>query len=219
MQSLRLRRRPVAGQALAEELGVSLRTLYRDIEALKAQGARIEGEAGLGYVLRPGFTLPPLMFSLEEVEALALGAALGRGPRRRRPQSAARGALAKIAAVLPPERAEALDWPTMLAGAGALGDEGEREPAAGPRGARRRAQAQARLCRQGGPTLGRGSSGRSRSASSTMRGCSPPGARRARRSAISVSTGWRRSRCLTSARRRRGARCSIDWRRAEGLDE
>jgi predicted DNA-binding transcriptional regulator YafY len=74
MQSLRLRRRPVAGQALAEELGVSLRTLYRDIEALKAQGARIEGEAGLGYVLKPGFTLPPLMFSLAEVEALALGA-------------------------------------------------------------------------------------------------------------------------------------------------
>ena len=74
MQSLRLRRRPVAGQALAEELGVSLRTLYRDIEALKAQGARIEGEAGFGYVLKPGFTLPPLMFTIEEIEALALGA-------------------------------------------------------------------------------------------------------------------------------------------------
>ena len=74
IQSLRLRRRPVAGRALADELGVSLRTLYRDIEALKAQGARIEGEAGLGYVLKAGFTLPPLMFSLEEVEALALGA-------------------------------------------------------------------------------------------------------------------------------------------------
>ena len=117
MQSLRLRRRPVAGQALAEELKVSLRTLYRDIEALKAQGARIEGEAGLGYVLKPGFTVPPLMFSLEEVEALALGARWVEGRSDAGLTRAARGALAKIAAVLPPERAEALDWPTLLAGA------------------------------------------------------------------------------------------------------
>ena len=84
MQALRRRRAPVAGAALAEELGVSLRTLYRDIASLKAQGAAIEGEAGFGYVLKPGFTLPPLMFNPDEVEALALGRALGRGPRRRR---------------------------------------------------------------------------------------------------------------------------------------
>ena len=123
MQNLRLRRRPVAGAALADELSVSLRTLYRDIEALKAQGARIEGEAGLGYVLKPGFTLPPLMFSLEEVEALALGARWVEGRADEGLKKAARGALAKIAAVLPPERAEALDWPTLMAGAGKLGDE------------------------------------------------------------------------------------------------
>ena len=122
MQSLRLRRRPVAGQALAEELGISLRTLYRDIEALKAQGARIEGEAGFGYVLKPGFTLPPLMFSLEEVEALALGARWVEGRADKGLMKAARGALGKIAAVLPPERAEALDWPTMLAAASRAGD-------------------------------------------------------------------------------------------------
>jgi predicted DNA-binding transcriptional regulator YafY len=122
LQSLRLRRRPVAGQTLAEELGVSLRTLYRDIEALKAQGARIEGEAGFGYVLKPGFTLPPLMFSLEEVEALALGAAWVEGRADKGLMKAARGALAKIAAVLPPERTEALDWPTMLAAASRAGD-------------------------------------------------------------------------------------------------
>jgi predicted DNA-binding transcriptional regulator YafY len=123
MQNLRLRRRPVAGAALAEELAVSLRTLYRDIEALKARGARIEGEAGLGYVLRPGFTLPPLMFSLDEVEALALGARWVEGRADEGLKKAARGALAKIAAVLPPERAEALDWPTLMAGAAKLGDE------------------------------------------------------------------------------------------------
>src|SRR5271169_1319516 len=129
MESLRLRRRPVAGGALAEELGVSLRTLYRDIEALKAQGARVEGEAGLGYVLKAGFTLPPLMFSLEEVEALALGARWVEGRADAGLTKAARGALAKIAAVLPPERAEALDWPTMLARSGAPG---ERESASLP---------------------------------------------------------------------------------------
>jgi predicted DNA-binding transcriptional regulator YafY len=123
MQNLRLRRRPVSGAALADELGVSLRTLYRDIEALKGQGARIEGEAGLGFVLRPGFTLPPLMFSLEEVEALALGARWVEGRADEGLKKAARGALAKIAAVLPPERAEALDWPTLMAGASRLGDE------------------------------------------------------------------------------------------------
>ncbi len=121
MQSLRLRRRPVAGSALAEELGVSLRTLYRDIESLKAQGARIEGEAGLGYVLKPGFTLPPLMFTLDEVEAMALGARWVQGRADEGLKSAAQNALAKIAAVLPPERAAALDWPTLLAGAGAAG--------------------------------------------------------------------------------------------------
>jgi predicted DNA-binding transcriptional regulator YafY len=116
MQALRRRRAPVAGAALAEELGVSLRTLYRDIAALQAQGAAIEGEAGFGYVLRPGFTLPPLMFTLDEVEALALGAGWVEGRADEGLARSAKDALAKIAAVLPPERAAALDWPTLLAG-------------------------------------------------------------------------------------------------------
>lgn len=73
IQLLRGHRRPVSGAVLAEALGTSLRTLYRDIEALKAQGAHIDGEPGLGYVLRPGFMLPPLMFSEEEIEAIVLG--------------------------------------------------------------------------------------------------------------------------------------------------
>ena len=70
VQALRRRRRPVAGAELAAELGVSLRTLYRDIQALIGQGAPIDGEAGVGYVLRPGFMLPPLMFTEDEIEAL-----------------------------------------------------------------------------------------------------------------------------------------------------
>src|SRR5271157_4374901 len=125
MQNLRRRRAPVAGAALAEELGMSLRTLYRDIASLTAQGAAIEGEAGFGYVLKPGFTLPPLMFTLDDVEAMALGARWVEGRADAGLSSAARNALAKIAAVLPPERAAALDWPTLLAGAGAA-EEAER---------------------------------------------------------------------------------------------
>jgi predicted DNA-binding transcriptional regulator YafY len=122
MQNLRRRRRPVAGSALAEELGVSLRTLYRDIASLQAQGAAIKGEAGFGYGLKPGFTLPPLMFTLDEVEAMALGAQWVEGRADEGLASSARDALAKIAAVLTPERAAALDWPTLLAGAGRAGE-------------------------------------------------------------------------------------------------
>ncbi len=101
MQVLRRHRQPVSGRALAGELGVSLRTLYRDIAALQARGAVIDGEPGLGYVLRPGFLLPPLTFSEEEIEAIVLGsrwvADRGDAPLA----AAADNALAKIAAVLP----------------------------------------------------------------------------------------------------------------------
>ena len=107
---------------MAEEIGVSLRTLYRDIAALQAQGAEIEGEAGFGYVMKPGFTLPPLMFSLDEIEALALGARWVEGHSDDALSKAARDAVAKIAAVLPAERAATLDWPMLLAGAGAPGE-------------------------------------------------------------------------------------------------
>src|SRR5438874_5965870 len=73
LQALRRRRTPVKGDTLAQELGISLRTLYRDIATLRDQGVRIEGEPGIGYVLKPGFLLPPLMFTNEEIEALVLG--------------------------------------------------------------------------------------------------------------------------------------------------
>jgi predicted DNA-binding transcriptional regulator YafY len=70
IQVLRRFRQPVSSRKLAQELGTSIRTLYRDIASLQAQGASIEGEPGVGYVLRPGFMLPPLMFSEDEIEAL-----------------------------------------------------------------------------------------------------------------------------------------------------
>lgn len=118
MQLLRMRRTPVAGAALAAELGVSLRTLYRDMAALQAQGAQIEGEAGVGYVLRPGYFLPPLMFSEEEVEALALGARWVVERADARLGEAAANALEKIAAVLPGRLLGEMDAPGLLIGPG-----------------------------------------------------------------------------------------------------
>src|SRR5262247_3515554 len=64
----------VRARDLSEALAVSERTVYRDIQDLIASGVPIEGEAGVGYVLKPGFDLPPLMFSEQEIEALVLGA-------------------------------------------------------------------------------------------------------------------------------------------------
>jgi predicted DNA-binding transcriptional regulator YafY len=118
IQILRRHRFPVAGATLAEELGISLRTLYRDIATLQQQGANIAGEAGLGYVLRPGFMLPPLMFTEEEIEALVLGSRWIAERADRRFAAVARDALAKIAAVLPAELRETLDASTLLIGPG-----------------------------------------------------------------------------------------------------
>jgi predicted DNA-binding transcriptional regulator YafY len=116
MQNLRSYRRPVSGARLAEELGISLRTLYRDIASLQAQGARIEGEAGVGYVLSPGFLLPPLMFSATELEALMLGTRWVAQRTDGELAHDARNALAKIASVLPSDLRRTLDDPSLLIG-------------------------------------------------------------------------------------------------------
>jgi predicted DNA-binding transcriptional regulator YafY len=117
LQELRARRRPVTADALAATLGVSVRTLYRDINLLRAQGARIDGEAGLGYLLKPGFMLPPLMLTAEEIEVILLGASWVAQRKDLAMAPAARSTLAKIAAVLPEERAEALAVSGLLVGA------------------------------------------------------------------------------------------------------
>lgn len=119
LQLLRRHRHPVSGAEIARELGVSLRTLYRDIATLQAQGATIDGAPGLGYVLRPGFMLPPLMFSAEEIEALALGARWVADRGDARLAGAARQAMARIAAVLPAELRHELDSSALLVGPGA----------------------------------------------------------------------------------------------------
>lgn len=116
LQVLRRHRRPVRGQILAEAVGVSLRTLYRDIASLQAQGAAIEGEAGVGYVLRPGFTLPPLMFTPEEIEALVLGSRWVVAHGDVRLAAAADDVLAKIAEVMPAERRDDVAAAALLVG-------------------------------------------------------------------------------------------------------
>jgi predicted DNA-binding transcriptional regulator YafY len=108
MDALRRHRRPVTAASLAAETGVSVRTIYRDIDALVGLGAPIDGEAGLGYLLRPGFFLPPLMFDEDELEALVLGASWvgrqGDEPLAR----AAENAIAKIAAAAPKDLRDAV---------------------------------------------------------------------------------------------------------------
>ncbi|PWK70681.1 YafY family protein [Aminobacter sp. AP02] len=119
IQILRRHRRPVNGLTLARELDVSIRTLYRDIATLQGQGAPIEGEPGVGYVLKPGFMLPPLMFTDEEIEAIVLGSRWVAKQPDARLSAAAADALAKIAAVLPDDLREELDTTALLVGPGA----------------------------------------------------------------------------------------------------
>lgn len=116
IQILRRHRYPVTGAALAAEVGISLRTLYRDIGTLQEQGARIDGEPGLGYILRPGFMLPPLMFTEEEIEAPVLGSRLVSERAESRLSEAAKGALSKIASVLPQDLRNALDTNSLMVG-------------------------------------------------------------------------------------------------------
>jgi len=116
LQLLRRHRHPVSGATLAHELGVSIRTLYRDIATLQTQGADIEGEPGVGYVLRPGFMLPPLMFSQSELEALMLGFRWVQKFADMPVTKAASDALAKISAVLPAELRDELENTALLVG-------------------------------------------------------------------------------------------------------
>lgn len=103
---------------MADEIGVSIRTLYRDIASLQGMGAAIEGEPGVGYVLQPGFLLPPLMFTSEEIEALVLGSRWVSDRADDRLGDAARSALARISAVLPIDLRDSLEASALLVGPG-----------------------------------------------------------------------------------------------------
>lgn len=101
IQILRLARRPVTAQTIAEKLEVTARSVYRDIAALQTMRVPIEGERGVGYILRPGFSLPPLMFSIEETEAIVLALAMVGRSSDTELRQAAKKASDKIAASLP----------------------------------------------------------------------------------------------------------------------
>ncbi|AEV39441.1 Helix-turn-helix type 11 domain protein [Pseudovibrio sp. FO-BEG1] len=103
IQILRSSRSPVTGRALADELEISLRTLYRDMAELMAQRVPITGEAGTGYVLDDAYDMPPLMLTADELEAAALGAAWVATQADPSLARSARDLVAKLSAAIPSE--------------------------------------------------------------------------------------------------------------------
>ena len=102
---LRRRRTATTATHLAERLGVSDRTVYRDIRDLILAGTPIGGEAGVGYRIRPGYDLPPLMFDRDEIQALVLGARMVRQFGDPALARASDAILGKIAAIVPKDLA------------------------------------------------------------------------------------------------------------------
>ncbi|GAB2508816.1 helix-turn-helix transcriptional regulator [Lysobacter humi (ex Lee et al. 2017)] len=103
VNALRGRRRAVPARVLADDLAVSLRTVYRDVADLQRSGIPIEGEPGVGYVLRKGADLPPLAFDAEELEALIVGLRFARAFAGTRLGAASMRARLKVEAVVPPD--------------------------------------------------------------------------------------------------------------------
>ena len=103
VQLLRRRRTVATAAQIAAKLEISERTVYRDIRDLILAGTPIDGEAGVGYRLRPGYDLPPLMFDREEIQALVLGARIVRQFGDPALARASESILNKVAAVLPKE--------------------------------------------------------------------------------------------------------------------
>ncbi|WP_438749564.1 helix-turn-helix transcriptional regulator [Pararhizobium sp. O133] len=101
IQILRLSARPVTAAQIGERLEVTVRSIYRDIAALQAMRVPIEGGRGIGYILRPGFDLPPLMFSIEETEAIVLALALLERTGDDELKAAAKRVNQKIAGAMP----------------------------------------------------------------------------------------------------------------------
>lgn len=102
---LRRRRTVTTATHLAERLGVSERTVYRDIRDLILAGTPIDGEAGVGYRIRPGYDLPPLMFDRDEIQALVLGARMVRQFGDPALARASNAILDKVAAIIPKDLA------------------------------------------------------------------------------------------------------------------
>ncbi|ACE90278.1 transcriptional regulator [Rhizobium phaseoli] len=115
IQILRLARKPMTAAAMAETLEVTVRSIYRDIAALQAMRVPIEGGRGIGYIMRPGFDLPPLMFSIEEMEAIVLSLALLERTADEELKQAARRVNRKISGAVPPPLRQAMDTKALYA--------------------------------------------------------------------------------------------------------
>ena len=98
---LRGRRTAITAEQLSDVMEVSVRTIYRDIQTLILSGVPVDGEAGIGYMLKPGYQLPPLMFDFDEVQALLLGARMVEAWTDPELAAGAKRAMQKIRAVLP----------------------------------------------------------------------------------------------------------------------
>jgi predicted DNA-binding transcriptional regulator YafY len=114
IQLLRSATAPMTARAIAAVLEVTPRTIYRDMAVLQARRVPIEGEAGIGYVMRAGFDLPPLMFSAEEMEAIVIGLSLLGRTGDHALQLAARRVAQKIACVRPDTTGEAAGEANVL---------------------------------------------------------------------------------------------------------
>ena len=101
IQLLRRASRPITAQSLAQRLEVAVRTVYRDIAVLQSMRVPIDGEVGIGYIMRPGFDLPPLMFTATEAQALVAAIRLAQPRLDAALAASAETALSKILAVLP----------------------------------------------------------------------------------------------------------------------
>ncbi|MGC4079296.1 MAG: YafY family protein [Rubrivivax sp.] len=121
VQHVRGRRLTTARQ-LADRLEVSLRTVYRDVADLQARGVPIEGEAGVGYRLRPGYTLPPLMFTAAEAQAIVAAVRVAQPFLDAAMAADAEAALGRVLAVLPPGARAAADGLALFAPAPGLDD-------------------------------------------------------------------------------------------------
>jgi predicted DNA-binding transcriptional regulator YafY len=121
IQLLRGSQRPLSAGAIAARLEVSTRTIYRDIAGLQASGVPIDGAAGLGYVLGPGYDLPPLMFTAEEFQTIAVALDLVRRTGDEGLQAAAAGVRAKLAAIRPPAPGGMAEVPFYVWAQGAPG--------------------------------------------------------------------------------------------------
>ena len=115
IQILRVAEKPVTAARIAQSMNVTPRSIYRDIVALQAMRVPIQGGRGIGYMLRSGFDLPPLMFSIEETEAIVLALALLERTGDAALKQSAKRVGQKIAAAVPPPLRQVLAANTLHA--------------------------------------------------------------------------------------------------------